>query len=355
MAGVWLGLLAWCGLVSAWYAALAAVGLGIYLGARDRRAWPGAGAGRPHRCGDGRAALALMHGERLLGEGHSSGTYMPRPELLWRLNPWKGADVLSLVTPGVQRPGEALVRIHPGYLGLAPLALALLGGWSRWWPVLLLCAGVSLGPQLSVMGQPTGVSNPLAAGLALLPGGGLLNHYGRALLLGGVAMAALAARGAARLPARWQGWAAAAVAADLALLSPLPLPLPTADATPPEAAAEIGGWEVPRGRVLVLPAAGPGINFQRPLLDQRAHGHPLLLSPNRPGLGPAYMGTESGRWMGGLAFPERPPAPAGGVRWPQGVTVIVAMPGFVEAAAEGLGEPGFRGEDGSGAWRRTAQ
>lgn len=344
--GLCLGALAWCGLVNAWFAAVTAIGLGAVAGIRDRRVWPSLLLGAVVAAVLV-APLALAQGDRLLGVGHRSGVFEPRPEPLWRLNPWRGADLLSLIAPGYQDPEDALIRFHPGYLGLSTLALAVRGGWSRWWPVLLLSAALALGPHLSIAGEPTGIANPVASLVALLPGGALLNHHGRALLLGGVAMCALAARGAARLPARWQPVAAAVVAVDLAWLSPLPLPLPTAPAAPTAVATQLDA--LPPGRVLVLPAAGPGVHFQRPLLDQRAHGRPLALSPNRPGLSPELMRTETGRWLAGLAFPERA-APPTRPQLPVSVSVVLAMPGYADAVEEGLGPPDLRGADGSAAW-----
>lgn len=344
--GLCLGALAWCGLVNAWFAAVTALGLGLAAALREREAWPGLLVGALVAAALV-APLALAQGERLLGVGHRSGVFAPRPEPLWRLNPWRGADLLSLIAPGYQSPQDALIRFHPGYLGLSTLALAAWGGWSRWWPVLLLSAGLALGPQISVAGAPTGIENPVAGLIALLPGGTLLNHHGRALLLGGVAMCALAARGAAKLPARWQRAAAVVVALDLAFLSPLPLPLPTAPAQPPEVAARLDA--LPPGRVLVLPAAGPGVHFQRPLLDQRVHGRALVLSPNRPGLSPELMRTETGRWLAGLAFPEHAPPPAR-PQLPASVAVVLAMPGYAAQVEEGLGPPDLTGADGSAAW-----
>ena len=349
--GLLLGVLAWCGLVNAWFTAIAATGLGLVAGLTDRRAWPGLLLGAVVAAALV-APLALAQGDRLLGVGHRSGVFAVRPEPLWRLNPWRGVDLLSLITPGYQDPGDALIRFHPGYLGLSALALAVFGGWSRWWPVLLLAAGVSLGPVLMIGGAPTGLSNPFAALAAVLPGGGLLNHHGRALLIGGVAMAVLAAKGAARLPGRWRPAAVAIVAIDLALCSPLPMPLPTAPDDPPEAATRLDS--LPPGPLLVLPAAGPGVHFQRPLFDQRVHRRPLLMSPNRPGLSPEAMQTETGRWLAGLAFPAplRPPEEP---QLPRDAAVIFAMPGYMDAVAAGLGPPDVIGTDGSAAWANPAR
>ena len=165
-------------------------------------------------------------------------------------------------------------------------------------------------------------------------------------------MSVLAARGAARLPGRWRPAAVAIVAVDLALCSPLPMPLPVAPDDPPAAAQQLNS--LPPGPVLVLPAAGPGVHFQRPLLDQRVHRRPLLMSPNRPGLSPAIMQTETGRWMAGLAFsgslqpPDEP-------QFPLSAAVILVMPGYADAVATGFGPPDVVGTDGSAAWARPTR
>jgi hypothetical protein len=337
-AGLALGVAAWCGLVAAWLGAVVAVGLTL---ASPRRSWPGLLVGGL-LAGLLVLPLAAVHADRLSGVGHHAGTLLPRAEPLWRLNPWHGVDLLSLVVPGRQDPGDALVRIHPGYLGIVPLLLALRGGMSRWWVVLVGAALLSLGPGISVAGQPTGVGNPVAALVGWLPLGALLNHHGRALLIGGVAMAALTARGVARLPRRHRLPAALLLAADLALLSPAPVPLPVTPLRPPDAARLLA--DLPGDTVLVVPAAGPGVHFQRPLLDQRIHRRPLRLSPNRPGL---PIETDAGRWLAGLALPQPPPVPDE-IVLPE--MIVLALPGYAEAVTAGLGAPDVLGADGSAAW-----
>lgn len=338
LAGLALGLAAWCGLVLAWVAAVIAIGLTL---AADRKTWPGLLLGAL-LAGLIVLPLAMLHADRLAGVGHRAGEVVARAEPLWRLNPWHGIDLLSLLTPGRQEPGEALIRIHPGYLGIVPLLLALRAGWCRWWPVLIGTALIALGPCLSIAGQPTGVDNPVAALVRWLPLGSLLNHHGRVLILGGVAMAALTARGVSRLPARLRLPAAILLAADLALLSPAPLPLPTTPLRAPDAAHMLD--TLPEGPVLVVPLAGPGVHFQRPLLDQRVHGRPLRLSPNRPGV---PIETDAGHWLAGLAFPQPPPLPET-IELPDGL--ILAMPGYADDVAAGLGAPDVIGADGSAAW-----
>lgn len=338
LAGLALGLAAWCGLVLAWAAAVIAIGLTLTT---DRKAWPGLLLGALF-AGLLVLPLAMLHADRLAGVGHHAGAVVARAEPLWRLNPWHGIDLLSLLTPGHQDPGDALVRIHPGYLGIVPLLLALRAGWCRWWPVLIGTALLALGPSISAAGLPTGVNNPVVALAHWLPLGSLLNHHGRVLILGGVAMAALTARGVSRLPGRLRLPAALLLAADLALLSPAPLPMLTTALRAPDAAHMLDA--LPAGPVLVVPVAGPGVHFQRPLLDQRVHGRPLLLSPNRPG---APIETDAGRWLAGLAF-DPPPPPPQAIALPPGL--ILAMPGYAEAVSAGLGPPEVLGADGSAAW-----
>lgn len=348
LAGLALGLLAACGLVLAWQAALVALGFGVAaLLTRPAARGPTLVGGLVAAAVA--APVALLQGARLAGEGHRLGQVTAQAEPLWRLNPWRGVDLASLVAPWPQDPGDALVRLHPGYLGLGLLGLALFAGRSRWWVVLAAAVLLAPGDSLSWMGRPLGVDNPFAAVLDLVPGGSLLNHHGRLLLVGAVALAVLAARGAARLRQRFGGRAlalsVAIVALDLVLLAPGGAPLPVADPAPPAVAARLDA--LPPGPVLVVPISGPGVHFQRPLLDQRVHGRPLLLNPTRPGLDGALARSPTGRWLGGLAFPQAPPPPEQ-VELP-GVAVLLATGVAVERVRAVLGEPDVAAE-GSAAW-----
>lgn len=347
-AGLCLGLLASCGLVLAWAAAVTAVGLGLASLAADRRAW------RALALGALVAALlaapvAWSQGDRLAGIGHRLGAAPESVEALWRLNPWRGLDLLSLVAPGRQDPGDALIRLHPGYLGLVPLGLALFAGRSRWWGVLLVASLVALGPRLSLAGRPLGLDNPAASLAHLLPGGALLNHHGRVLLIGAIALAALAAKGAARL-AEGRPWiaraAAGLVALDLLVLSPLSLPLPVAEAGAPDVAARLDG--LPPGAVLPVPFAGPGVHPQRALLDQRVHGRPLAIAPNRPGLTAQLSRSATARWLAALTDP-RAGAPPAEIDPIPGVAVLLVQAPYVAAVAAALGPPDVAGEH-SAAW-----
>ena len=193
--------------------------------------------------------------------------------------------------------------------------------------------------------------------LSGLPGLSLLNHHGRALLLGAVALSVLAARGATRLHERWPRLPVAALAVlvvlDLVALSPLALPLGVVDLAVPAIVAPcpdddpvcVGLEDLHPGALLVLPAAGPGIHFQRPLLDQRVHGRPLLRSPNQPGLPPELQRTPTGRWLGGLAFADE--APPEELVFPEGLAAVVVMEPWVDQAVRGLGAPLRRTTDGA--------
>jgi len=188
-----------------------------------------------------------------------------------------------------------------------------------------------------------------AQALTWLPGGGLVNHHGRLLLVGAIALSVLAARGARVLRERWGprvvGLATALVLADLVLLAPGGGPLPLADPAPLGVVAGLGALSP--GKLLVVPAGGPGVHFQRPLLDQRVHGRPLLLDPKHPGLPPALDATPTGRWLGGLALdrPSPPPAPFS----LPGVAVLVVREPWVATVQAVLGPPDVQAVD-SAAW-----
>ncbi len=348
LGGLGLGLLAATGLVLAYWTALVGLLMGLHSVFEERRRlWPLAIAAAAALASA--LPVAALQGVRLGGEGHRLGSVVEQVEPLWRLNPWRGADLLSYFVPGPLDPGPALLHTHPGYLGLAALALAFVGGRSRWWLPLLLALLLAPGRRLSFGGAPLGLDNPAVVLLSALPGAGLLNHHGRALLLAGVALSVLAARGFARLPSRGKALFIGLIGLDLLLGRPLPVPLPVAEAAPLDVLSALGS--LPAGPLLVLPAAGPGINFQRPLFDQPVHGRPLVLSPNQPGLPPAMMRSPSGRWLAGLAaeVPAPPPSP---FEAPPGVAVMVVREPYVARVEAALGPPDRRGEDAS-AWSLT--
>lgn len=292
LGGLLLGLSAWCGLYLGWLGGLAAAALAVHAlvrtRGRDWRPWLLAGVLALVVA----APAAAPFRDRLGGKGHRAGVVTDRPEPLWRLDPWRGADLASFVAPGKVDVGEALVREHPVYLGFATLALAAAAGPSPAWLGVLACVAVAPGERLSFAGEPLGLENPAIHVFRLLPFAARFNHHARVMLLGQMVLVALAARGAARVAARRPRLAAAAplvLLAETALLSPARVPLPSAPDASPEIYAALA--TLPPGPVAVRGASGPGIHPQKVFFDQRAHGRRLLHNPNRPADGVPTRGA----------------------------------------------------------------
>jgi len=352
-AGLGLGLLAWCGPYLAFLGAAVAVGAGavaLVRRPRDLSRWAIA------------AVIALIlalppllaQGARAWsGTGHHAGALLTQVERLWRVNPWGAADLASFLVPGrVSLPTDAVVRLHPAYLGLLVLGLAVLGGRSRWWWLLAAAVLVAPGDQIHLLGHPTGLPNPFSLALGWLPLAGRLNHHARLLLLSQVALAVLAARGARRL-GRFAPLALLAVSLDYGLLAPLPWPLPGASAAAPGIAADLSA--LAPGGLLAVPMGGPGRSPQRPLLDQRVHGRRLALSPNQPGPPTFLSRSQLGRWLAALGRGPEPTPPQSldpSVIIARGYTVLlVSGPTWVQAA-QGLGPPDLASPEAA-AWDLT--
>lgn len=346
-----LGVLAWCGPYLALMGSLLALGAGLAALVRRPRQAGRWGAAALLAAALATPAVALL-GPRAWSEIRpETSQRVEGPEPLWPLNPWDGADLVSFVAPGpVTPPSGAVVRLHPAYLGIAALALALAAGRSRWWWVLAVPLVLAPGPRLRAGGSPLGVDNPAAWMVDLVPLGNRIHHHGRLMLLGQVALAMLAARGSRRLGTRFgrpvAPIAAGAVLLDYALLSPLPWPLPVADASAPDVLAAIG--DLPPGPLVWVPAAGPGIHPQRALLDQRVHGRSLLVDPDRPGPPPAR--SDTGRWVASsrdawMAVDPPDLCALGQEGW----AVIAGTPSEVARLEPVLGAPHVAGAEG-GAW-----
>jgi hypothetical protein len=276
-AALGVGLLATTGLYLAWMGGVALAALAVRAG-----------------LGDGRS-LAVRAGALLLAAGLAAGVAKPfagrlaaaaKPpppavEPHYRLNPWRGADVLSFVAPGKDTLDGASLREHPTYLGLVSLGLAVAGATPAGCTAVLACVAASAGDELSVAGTPTGVHNPAADLVRALPGGDQLRNRARLMLLGQLVLVGLASRGVLRLRGRWRGAAgvaaAALVAAEVAFVSPARLPLPGVPTEGPPIYAALA--VAPAG----LPVRVVGSqNPQAPLFHQRAHGRRLRNDPNRP-------------------------------------------------------------------------
>jgi hypothetical protein len=344
LSGLCIGLAAFCGLLLGWLTGICAALLGITMLLQRRGCWKSIACSASIAAS--LAALAAWpHLGRLQGAGHRSGELQRVVEPLWRVNPWQSADLASLITPGRAELAEGMVRTHPGYLGLACLLLALAAPAKRWWVPLSAMAFLSLGPSIWWTGEPTGLPNPLYPLLSWLPGMELLNHHGRALLLGSLALAALASAGAAKMG--WQGIAAAAIAVEFCLLSPISTQIPTTEPTPSpllNALAE----EISDGFVLPLPASGPGVAYQKALWEQRLHGSKIWMHPNRPGI-PRSGGSPTLLWLAGIAYPDPRPPPDSPV-FPVEISSILVRTPHVQAVSRTLGPPD-ESDDRFSLWR----
>jgi|GEM_PF-1384398 len=361
--GLCLGALAWCGLYLFWMGALLAL-LGALMEGRALRH-------TAHRWAVAAGVALVMatpiaweQGERLSGEGHSFGEVQTRQEEpSWKVNPWHAMDVASLVVPGrADVPEQAIFRLHPAYLGLIALALASRGRGRRWW---LLLGGASLaacGPVFRVCGLDLGVTNPVVYVLNVLPGGSLIHHHGRLLMAGVLGLTVLAARGwsgwVERYPAmqKWRRGVGALIACEVLLLGPLSFDAYTTSMTPRDFGVEAveGGSD---GWLLTVPVAGPGVHPQRPLYDQTAHGHAVLVDPNRPGAPAALHKSATGRWLVQVSR-SASAAPLDGFDWcaiaREDVRILVVTEAFLSSVSPVLGTPDFTGSDGAG-WHVEAR
>jgi hypothetical protein len=341
LAGALMGVLAWCGPVLAIYAAMGAVVLGVLEIRRGRSLLSPMFAAAVVAAGVAAPAVWL---QRPMFGSASTRDLADACESAWRQNPRGGADLLSLVAPGRLADVEGLV--HPGYLGVSVLLLAAIGFRHRLAWVALAAVIAGIGSRLCVAGEEVAPS-PFAPVLAI---GGLLHDHARALGIAAVALSALAARGALRLGPLGR-LAPAVVALDLLIASPAPLPLPVAPSTPAAISGALAGLSA--GPVLVIPASGTGVNFLRPLVDQRAHGRRLLLDPNRPGVVAKIAATPFGRWLDSIGSPgEVAPRPSD--LFVPDVSVLVVMEPHVDRVEALLGPPDVRKEDG-GAWDLRAR
>ena len=277
-AGILAGLLAFCGLYLAWFAGMALAVLGARALVQSRDHWRGK-LGGAFFAGVLVSAAAAPFASQL-GEPTPARPRAPTAEPLWALNPWRGADVASFVAVGKVDTDEAVVREHPTYLGYSTIILAVVGGGPAGWAAVAGCGLASMGDEVSVAGKPTGLHNPVASVLHMIPMGDRFRNHARIMLLGQLVLVTMAARGAARLARNRRslaGVAAAVVVAEVILASPGRAPAPVTLADSPAIYAELSN--APAGLpVRVVGAQNP----QAPLFDQRAHGRILRNGPNRP-------------------------------------------------------------------------
>ncbi|MSP61644.1 MAG: hypothetical protein EXR72_15185 [Myxococcales bacterium] len=277
-AGILAGVLAFCGLYLAWFAGVALAVLGLRALAQSRDRWRGTLGGA--LLAGALVSVAAAPFASQLGEPTPARPRAPAAEPLWALNPWRGADAVSFVAVGKVDTDGAVVREHPTYLGYSTIGLAAVGGGPAGWAAVAGCALASMGDEVSVAGKATGLHNPVASLLHMIPMGDRFRNHARIMLLGQLVLVTMAARGAARLARSRRplaGFAAVVMALEVILASPGRAPAPVTPAESPAIYAEL--FNAPAG----LPVRVVGAhNPQAPLFDQRAHGRVLRNGPNRP-------------------------------------------------------------------------
>ena len=348
--GLLLGLTAWTGLYLTFFAALIASMLGLRALWRreEMREWILAGmiailVALP--------ALGLFGG-RILGDGHRFGeAQLPPFEPLWRVNPVRVVDLASFVDPRpLAVPEDAVVRLHPMYLGWVLIGCAACARSKGWWLLFGVCGLYACGPEFRVMGEATGLFNPAHHGLNALPFFDRINHAGRVMIIGHLALIVLASRGAGRIGNSRA--IAALLSIELLMFGPGLVPLPTTAAGISEVFSELGDED---GRVLVLPLSGPGLHPQQALYEQRAHARDLALRPNVPGPVLGIERNPTGAWLCGLGLASGPPAPdqvdvSGFLK--AKITTILVREEWVEEVSEDLGMPHIQAGGGA-IWHLT--
>ena len=226
--------------------------------------------------------LMILHSERLMLEGHRTGGTLPAQiDPLWMLNPWHQTDLASLLWMGSTHFSDGIIRLHPAYLGWVALVLAIRSQAWRWWLLFTVFLGFALGPNIYWTGESTGVVNPFSAVLSWLPGGGLLNHQGRWMLMALLCWVVLVSKGVQK---KWGTYLLPCLVVEFLWLSPLGFPfMGTPKIKDSTTLMSLQQFELPNEtRVLRIPVRGPGVVFQKALYEQTVHQHPLWLNPNRP-------------------------------------------------------------------------
>lgn len=239
--------------------------------------------------------------------GTAAPTALPPPDAVG------SAGHLFGTLSGLFLPGKADLQVHQGatltllsgYLGWLVLILAGLGarfGRLRWFALAVLGALVASGPYLLIAADSWRPA-PLATWVALRDALDLLRNvtvYARASAVTAVAVALLAGAGLESMFRASQGVgarllvAAAAVlgiAAETALVSPTPIPIPSSHAAVPQSTYRLRSIEGP-GAVIEWPQRSEGGQrlTQRALYHQLIHGRPIHL---HLGAGPGRSGVES--------------------------------------------------------------
>ncbi len=296
LAGFFIGLLAWCGLLLAWLGGLCCFIIGLFR-IKELKIDPRSLFLSVLLIFLLAFSAASFHADRLLStqDLQHAGVF----ESNWILNPSRQIDFMSLFVPSFHEIQAPPGRTHPGYLGFSLLFLALFSKQRLVWFVLFIFVGLALGPEVRVFGHPFMAFNPVHWLLDFFPGADRVNHHGRALLSAAVVLSLLAA-GGARVFHRWRFQLRTLVLLELCLLSPISPVLPITPVSDSVVLNELA--DLPPGNVLVLPPGGPGISPQQSLWHQHIHEKKLLLDPNRSGMPNFLLSSNLMTWLNGLGF-----------------------------------------------------
>jgi hypothetical protein len=267
--GVFLGLACWSGLVLGWLAGM----LCLMIAATQKKEGILFWGASFFVMGLMFIPVLLPHLERISGIGHRSGGMEYGQEPLWQINPWKQIDLFSLFSLGRVDLQDAVLRVHPAYLGIGIWCLAVYQQKKKWLLLIFAFVALALSEELRIRGEVTEIFNPFAWIWHQAPFADRFNHHGRAMLIVSVLMVAACASSF-----RW--WKFLLVG-EVLLFSPISVVLPTTNAVSSPVLENLRSLPL-SGRVVFLPAVGPGVSFQKPLWIQHIHQHPLLLNPNRP-------------------------------------------------------------------------
>ena len=333
LTGVALGSIAYIGLLQSWMAGVTLIGWMIF-----------------HRTNWRDMVRVLMtsivivvpliwrHSERLMSIGHRN-FHMLRDyqEPFWMLNPWHHTDLASILWSHSEHFQNAIIRLHPAYIGWTVLAVALYARSWKWLGLVAFCICASLGPTIYWMGDGTEISNPVVWLLSWIPGAGLINHHGRWMLLALIGLSVSVSIGLKRL--RYRSVTLTVIGLEYLLFSPMGIPFMGFSRVDSSLLSQTQEVSIPSDtRLLRLPIRGPDVVFQEALYEQTIHQHPLWLNPNRPIVREwLTLNTES-EWIEQVAFKSV----LMGSCVPRGVGAILVKEPFVQRVTKILGEPSIQ-------------
>jgi hypothetical protein len=330
LAGVTLGCTAYFGLLQAWMAGVLLVGWMIV-----------------HRIKVQDMARTLMtstvmilpliwiHWDRFMSIGHRNMHRLrDYYEPFWMLNPWHHADLASFFWSQPVDFQDAIIRLHPSYIGWTVLGVALYSRAWRWLGLLGFCIVASLGPTIYWMGGSTEISNPVVSLLSWIPGSGLVNHHGRWMMLALVGLSVSVSIGMQKI--RHRSIILTMMGFEYLFLGPVGMPLMGIHKVDSNVLRETQDVSMPsETRLLRLPVRGPSVVFQEALYEQTIHQQPLWLSPNRPIIREwMTLGKES-EWVEQVAFEPT----LMGSCVPREVGALLVKEPFVERVSMILGAP----------------